>query len=781
MKGVAAGSAAASPASTSTSPYTGGFLVRRKDEKKQKSALKEKIVDIYESFFQGHDPSKGNPHFWEELLLLKLNVPFLERCVLEATEEQLLQLKPNINNIFENCVRALHEDNKLRVYHAMQTLCTLLRCIFTKKFTNFGYDIINILSGIEKADDLFQDMICSVQALLCSERSRIVLKSLALKLLLTIVTATDNIHQNTLLEYFMLDTTNVFPTILRLINDHYHPTPNKEEHEEGKERGSIKTTENGGAEVSGEKTSLALTNGVSTNQPIMSHHQRQQHYLLAFDAVFLLIVLLNYRKYESKNPYMRQMTALKHKGSLQALAGVISTVCSECNKQYASLMPSKSGGGFFSAIGGFFGSVFSSGPTSAVSLSPNNTGAVLLSFYELMYLNSHSFMFCLIEPNASPRANGGVGNGQQQEELVKKSQNRCPPVLEHFFTFCSYIFQDVKDQRSVCYAKLCLIILSCVFEDDAVNDILHDPQYQCNAAIFQKQLKKQSPETNDRPMVCTVLDILIQFMRYNLKKKLAVDLYCKAIGVLRRIICYEKNQEKRLNFAWRDLWDCLFTLIKFISLPDMFERADILNLCVEITTVFNLFITYGDIFLPQPSDYDVLYYEIIRESKTLETFYYYVDRYDSSNNLVQHLDNISTIIRHFTTKIDQWEAAHPERSITTPAQVIDIIKNNYESLKLTLQDDLDHYEHYLENPKEVPFFRSLVRTIVCDYKQSIHAKAVEDSSSFIPTEESLFSSSSSSSDENNKYDEELSASLAAAGLRNGNGDGAIMAKGKERI
>ncbi len=31
-----------------------------------------------------------------------------------------------------------------------------MKGIFQKKFSNFGFDIINILSGVEKADPVFQ-------------------------------------------------------------------------------------------------------------------------------------------------------------------------------------------------------------------------------------------------------------------------------------------------------------------------------------------------------------------------------------------------------------------------------------------------------------------------------------------------------------------------------------------------------------------------------------------------------------------------------------------------
>jgi len=40
-----------------------------------------------------------------------------------------------------------------------------------------------------------------------------------------------------------------------------------------------------------------------------------------------------------------------------------------------------------------------------------------------------------------------------------------------------------------------------------------------------------------------------------------------------------------------------------------------------VIKVFNLFITYGDNFLPNPSTYDELYYELIRVSKVFEDLY----------------------------------------------------------------------------------------------------------------------------------------------------------------
>lgn len=40
-----------------------------------------------------------------------------------------------------------------------------------------------------------------------------------------------------------------------------------------------------------------------------------------------------------------------------------------------------------------------------------------------------------------------------------------------------------------------------------------------------------------------------------------------------------------------------------------------------MVNIFNLFITYGDTFLPNPSSYDELYYELIRMHQVFDNLY----------------------------------------------------------------------------------------------------------------------------------------------------------------
>ena len=49
-----------------------------------------------------------------------------------------------------------------------------------------------------------------------------------------------------------------------------------------------------------------------------------------------------------------------------------------------------------------------------------------------------------------------------------------------------------------------------------------------------------------------------------------------------------------------------------------------------MTIIFNLFITYGDTFLPSPSSYDELYYELVRCHTTFDALYSMALRYSTS-------------------------------------------------------------------------------------------------------------------------------------------------------
>ena len=70
-----------------------------------------------------------------------------------------------------------------------------------------------------------------------------------------------------------------------------------------------------------------------------------------------------------------------------------------------------------------------------------------------------------------------------------------------------------------------------------------------------------------------------------------------------------------------------------------------------------------------------------------------------------------SIINHFTPKIDAWSTANHVASLTE-LQVLEIVRSNYESLTLKLEEDLDQYERYSEENSEINYFLNLVNIFI---------------------------------------------------------------------
>eukprot|EP01114_Cavostelium_apophysatum_P007878 TRINITY_DN2008_c0_g1_i1.p1 TRINITY_DN2008_c0_g1~~TRINITY_DN2008_c0_g1_i1.p1 ORF type:complete len:671 (+),score=159.93 TRINITY_DN2008_c0_g1_i1:184-2196(+) len=621
-----------------------------------KTALKEKFVAVFEALFVGQNPAAGNPNFWKELFLLKVNIPYLERCIVLTSEEQLLILKDNMNLIFISCCEILDDDNKIRVAHAMETLSIFLKSIFRKKFNNFGYDVKNIVVGIERSDTVFKNLLQSVRNILLGNEAS--LKPLALTLLIIIVTAADNINQNTLIEHFMV--VDMFDPIIQIFVE---PSTRK---------------------------------------------------ALGFDAIFLLSVLVNYRKHEAKNMYIEKMASIKSREVLESIANVVEVQCADCNNFYAAAMLPKSG--IYGKLTSYLWSMIPIGSEAeAKSISPSNTGAVLLALYELVNLNRDFFTLLL---TTEPPATTKLRPSPSGNSLVPPPSKT--KIIPQFFQFCSFLFTDVKDVRSVSYAKLCLIILEILTEDKQTARIMHSNDLNITVPIFIKS--KNTVVETKKPLACVTLDLMIQFLKHNLKKA-QMDLYSKCLGCIHRLLAFEKQNQIMLDYKWIDLWEALLKVVKYISSEEIFKNPEIIALSAQIARIFNLFITHGQV-LVSPSAYDELYYELVRNQKILDHFFATVNQVDAGGSLMQDWSNVKTIVHHFGQEFDEWCKTNTSTNLT-PQQVRVIIRSKYETLRLKFHENLEHFEPYIENPKEVSFFRQLMRVLVFDFKTLIEVNPVQ--------------------------------------------------------
>uniref|UniRef100_A0A8C5MFB3 Armadillo-like helical domain-containing protein n=1 Tax=Leptobrachium leishanense TaxID=445787 RepID=A0A8C5MFB3_9ANUR len=612
-------------------------------------------------------------------LFKQVNLEYLEGKLESLDGEELMKIKDNMNSLFQHCIQALGADHQIRVVNSLQTLCALIRGVHQKNKPTSGFDIINMLMGFDKAELRMKNLMESLDVLLCGEGSES-LKSLCLKLLLCLVTVTDNISQNTILEYVMIN--SIFEAILQI-----------------------------------------LSNPLS----------RREH---GYDSVVLLALLVNYRKYESVNPYIVKLSIVDDENTLN-----VST-----RRQYRD-KEEENQTGFFSALTNMVGSMFIADADEKISVQTNE--AILLALYEAVHLNrnfitvlaqSHPEMGLVTVPSSPTPTTPTTPLGTTPPSSDVMSPNELPldadvqtsNLLITFLKYSSIVMQDTKDEHRLNSGKLCLIILTCIAEDQYANAFLHDDNMNFRVNLHRMPMRHRKKAADKsipcRPLVCAVLDLMVEFMVTHMMKEFPMDLYTRCIQIVHKLLCYQKKCRVRLHYTWRELWSALINLLKFLMSNEtvLLAKHNIFTLILMVVNLFNMFITYGDTFLPTPSSYDELYYEIIRMHQIFDNLYSMVLRLSTnagqwkepSSKVTHALVNVRAIINHFNPKIESYAAVNHISQLSED-QVLEVVRSNYDTLTLKLQDGLDQYERYSEQHREATFFKELARSISINVRKNL--------------------------------------------------------------
>eukprot|EP00731_Ephydatia_muelleri_P021103 Em0013g830a len=540
--------------------------------------------------------------------------------------------------------------------------------------------------GFDAAECQMKNLVESLNKFLTQDYP-VSIKNLSLKLLLIVLTSADNISHNVLLEYLMLN--SVFEAIIQILSS-----------------------------------------------PV----SRDRH---GYDATVALTLLLNYRKYETANPYVIKLSVLDDEIAVNGLGCVISTVLSEYVRQYL-LSEEQQAVGFFGQLTNIVSNILlpSEAPQSAIRVSEG----VLLALYEAIHLN-RNFVTVLThtrlpsQPATPTSPSPAVDRTLQVPSAVPDSPTpmgikQPSNLMGTFLTLSSVLLQNIKDERSLSHAKLCVITLTCVVEDQHACVFLHDSNISFEVALHKATMLhrrvKKDKLPHSRPLASAILDLMVEFLISHLTKNFPCELYSRCVGIIHRLLCYQKRCKTRLDYPWKGVWNALMNILKFFASNEQVLPPTVatLMLSIEIVRIFNLFITYGDTFLPNPAIYDDLYYELIRMRKVFDDIYIMGVKHSNGplkevcERLLSHIVNVRAISTHFVPKIDHWCTANEIASIT-PDQVLDVVRSNYDSLTLKLIDGLDHYDRYTEKPKETLFFTQLVRSVAQDVRGSVLLSRLE--------------------------------------------------------
>lgn len=257
------------------------------------------------------------------------------------------------------------------------------------------------------------------------------------------------------------------------------------------------------------------------------------------------------------------------------------------------------------------------------------------------------------------------------------------------------------------------------------------------------------------------------------------EIYALALDVLHRLLCFQKKMHTRLHYPWKMLWPTLMTFLSSFcasilstsSFPNTALQTHVFPVIRKALIIYNIAITFGDHFFPSTADYDELFYEIIkceRQFRAIISSIHDIEERSSSNSSrsnsrLDHaaddptekkeahvseirersaspstseddgisekpststysvqfstdLYNITSILDYFTEKMGHFQVANSDTPLSGPL-VIDMIKSNYENLRLKLQDDIDQFERYNpESTSEQKLIRRYAKVLIQDLK-----------------------------------------------------------------
>jgi hypothetical protein len=280
--------------------------------------------------------------------------------------------------------------------------------------------------------------------------------------------------------------------------------------------------------------------------------------------------------------------------------------------------------------------------------------------------------------------------------LVKQqsSDKDLPTPFSNFLSYTSYLLHHAyRTTRSSLYAQMSIIILWILFEDPVAAKLLCS--HTAPVRLCRQRPPHLPPSTKEeRPYVATTIDILIDGINHNLRKRLDTVFYKQSIVVLSRILSHLSKTRTKLPYHWSELWRSLLSFVRFLTtyaedLNTLHGTSDVVQTLVDLLT---LSLNTGERFLPDSGSYDDLFYKLVESGQALTDL-------RTAYNLAKpdERTSINTLIGVSTHYRDLIDEHHKGKSTNlSPAEVAKIIKTGYETLSIETREGLEIGKRFRE-------------------------------------------------------------------------------------
>ncbi|RDW62864.1 DUF1741-domain-containing protein [Coleophoma crateriformis] len=429
----------------------------------------------------------------------------------------------------------------------------------------------------------------------------------------------------------------------------------------------------------------------------------------AFEPFTLLGLLANYNKFESQNPYRLRLDDFVNEGIIQKIIRSVGSTTVTAREKYVEIQDDLPEGWSISSTLNMFGlgGIVAGGarPTTPAidpelakelfAKLPGSEAAVLLATYDFAHANK---LFCFNFVSLAP------------EKGVEAP-------ISSYLSFTSYLLQHAySSQRTTLYAHLNLLTIRLFIEDQILCKRLCSEESKMPVRLCRQRQPYLPLVRGDRVLAVCILDIMIDGINHNLKRRLDVDLYILCVGIILRVISHLSRSRTRLNYHWSEVFRSLLSLVRFLTTytADLKNLTHIDILLDNTVNLIALSLSAGEAFLPNPAAYDDLFYKLVEMGEILVKFR---DNYDLGKRPTNSIGTLINVSTHYNEMLTDGASGRKGKLLTS-AQVQGVIKQGYETLSIQAKDGLDSWEKYREADEKV-FLKKMARAVVGDVKQLI--------------------------------------------------------------
>ncbi|KAH5402967.1 hypothetical protein HBI23_191060 [Parastagonospora nodorum] len=400
-------------------------------------------------------------------------------------------------------------------------------------------------------------------------------------------------------------------------------------------------------------------------------------------AFYLLGLLTNYNKFEFQNPYRLRLDDFVNDAIIQKIVRSFGDTCVRLRDAYVAVQDDLPEGWSLGSTLSYIGlgalapGSRPSTPTPAADETKSLFGAlpgpeagILLSTYDFANANK-VFCFNLV--------------------TVQAEKNTDASPLSAYLSLTSYLFQHAhRSTRAALYSYLSLFILQILVEDQALVKRMCSEESKLSVRLCRQRQPYLPLVKGDRVPITLVLDLMIDGINHNLRRRLDVDFYNLSLGILLRTLSFLSRTKLRLAYHWSEVWRTLLTFVRFLTTyeSDIKSNYKSTSMTTLLTNLLAFALSAGENFLPDPAAYDDLFYKLTESGDVLVKFR---DAFGASGAL----NSLVNVSRHYHALLE-GEGGKGRSKNLSPKEVSDVIKQGYETLSIDTTEGLDAWDKFRE-------------------------------------------------------------------------------------